>query len=184
MPFCSTATRVDGPQSWASQGAADAVWCALVASSTQSTRVACSGSVTATRFTSTVPSGRSTVGHSSGGRLHATTSWLSAWMRHPATTPPMLPRPTTATVARCGEDAGLLMRLLVSAGLGGSSGVASALGVGKSSRNVGQLILTWQASCHGRLVRCRQAGNIGPFSWGAQLDPAQPPVLYRACACN
>jgi hypothetical protein len=100
MPFCRTATRVAESQSRVSHGAVNGVCCVLVHNRTQSTRDAAAGSVRARRETSTLASDRSSTRRSMGCRTQATTSCRSAAPRHPATTPPMLPRPMTATVER------------------------------------------------------------------------------------
>ena len=98
MPFCSTATRVDRVHRRASQGAAAAVSCVLVTTSTQSAGVASAGSVMTGSGGVTVRPGRSSVNLSIGLRAQPMTSWRPASARQAAAMPPMLPRPTTATV--------------------------------------------------------------------------------------
>ena len=105
MPFCSTATRVSGPHSRASQGAADGVWCAFVHNMTQSNLIHVRRRADGTQRQ---------VNHAivplqdkgpSGRRVQAMTSCRSAARSNMASAPPMPPMPTTAMVRRAAAGA-------------------------------------------------------------------------------
>src|SRR3569623_950321 len=92
--------RVAGVHRRSSHGAAAAVSCVLVTTSTQSAGDAAAGSVRTRSGRVTVRPGRSSVSASNGVRAQPTISCRPVSARHAAAMPPMLPRPTTATFWR------------------------------------------------------------------------------------